>query len=128
MVQTEFGRAIVTELIRDYDEVISVDVKAYLRACGNGQAFRAAVEEFCLYLEKVAVPTRDILLHNLVARRMHADGAVRLYLIDGFGTSDLIPFVYWLPKLAKSKASRKIVRFRAKIEDFLQKYDIPCQE
>jgi hypothetical protein len=128
LVQTDCGRAIVTELIRDHDGGISVDVKAYLRACGNDPAFRAAVEEFCLYLKMVAVPTRDILLHNLVARRIHANGAVRLYLIDGFGTSDLIPFVYWLPKLAKLKALRKIVRFKAKIEDFLQKYDIPFYE
>lgn len=128
LVKTDLGTAIVTELIRDYDGRVSVDVKARLRSHGNDIAFRSAVSDFCHYLRSVTVPTRDILLHNLVAKRVDGDGKVRLYLIDGFGTSDLLPFVYWFPRLARSKAERKVIRFEDKILDFLNKYQIPRHE
>ncbi len=125
MVATTLGDGIVTDLIRNYDGAISGCLKTKLRATGYDQNFRDAVNQFVEYLRRTGLPSRDLLLHNLVAKDVDASGRFKMYLIDGFGSSDILPLVYWSKSLARRKVERKITRFEAKIEDFLEKYRIP---
>lgn len=127
LVETDLGTGIVTELIRNDDQTISSCLKAKLRDTGNDQLFRDAVRDFCMYMRETALPTRDLLLHNLVAKNQASVG-FKIYLIDGFGTADVLPYAYWFRSLALKKVERKIIKLQGKIDDFCQKYNIPYYE
>lgn len=125
LVDTDLGVGIVTDLIRDYNGTISICLKTKLRAHGYDDNFRNALEEFIAYLRSTALPTRDLLLHNIVASDLDLSGRCRFHLIDSFGSADILPFPYWFKKLAQIKVERKIFKFRGKIASFSAKYSIP---
>lgn len=125
MVETSLGAGIVTDLVRDFDGSISGCLKTKLRESGNDPEFRSAVKQFEAFLIQTGFPTRDLLLHNLVAQNLDAAGNFKIVVIDGFGSADILPFVYWSKVLARRKVIRKIERFHGKIEEFVVKYSIP---
>lgn len=125
LVETDLGPGIVTDLVRNFDGSLSLDLKAKLRDTGRDANFSRAVDDFAAYLRQTRLPTRDLLLHNLVARNMDAGGTFVIYVIDGFGSADMLPLAYWSKRLASAKVERKIVKFHAKIDEFCHKYSIP---
>lgn len=125
MVDTDLGPGIATALVRDANGSISKTLRDRLRRCGYDSHFRAAVEVFEGFLRATALPTRDLLLHNLVAQEETEGGPFRIFLIDGFGSSDLIPFTYWAKGLARRKVERKIQKFHVKIDAFRERESIP---
>lgn len=125
LVRTDQGEGIVTDLVRDADGAISRSLKEQLRESGVDANFREAVGELKAYLERTGLPTRDLLLHNLVARRAGEEGRFRIFIIDGFGSADVLPYVYWSRKLARRKARRKLLKFDGKIEDFCRENGLP---
>jgi hypothetical protein len=125
LVATDCGPAVATELIRDFDGQISSDLKAILRAGGRTASFQAALDDLEDYLRRTGLPTRDLLLHNLVGQKLDPAGRLRMVIIDGFGNSDFLPLAYWSRRWARLKVERKIAKFRLKIDEFCHKYAIP---
>jgi hypothetical protein len=107
---TNRGDGIVCELIRDDDGSVSRSLRQVVKAEGKTEELRDALDEFFRLLLERAVVTRDILDHNLLVRKH--DGALRIYMIDGFGSSELIPVSTLFPPVGRKKASRKIERFK----------------
>lgn len=127
LVKTDLGIGIVTDLVRNADRSISICLKTKLRKTGYDQCFRSAVAAFQDYLYRSALPTRDLLLHNLVAQD-DSSGNFRVFLIDGFGSADPLPYAYWSKSLARAKVRRKCEKLQVKIDDFMRKYSIPVHE
>jgi len=125
MVDTDLGEGIVTDLVRNADGSIARDLKAKLRKEGNDRYFRAAVDDLLAFLRRTGLPTRDLLLHNLVARDHNEKGHFTIYIIDGFGSADALPLAYWSRYLGRKKVERKIPKFLAKVDEFCRKYSIP---
>ncbi len=124
MVESDLSPGIVTGLVRNDDGAISPDLRGKMRREGNTPEIRAAAAELCAYLRKTLLPTRDLLLHNIVARDC-GGGRCELHIIDGFGSADIVPYAYWLKGLARKKTERKIVKFERKIATLCEKESLP---
>ena len=116
---TNMGKGLVSELIRDASGRISHTLKQYIWDNGYDDNARAAVEKFCAYWETLGVPSRDLLLHNLVAQRESSGKIVRLVVIDGLGSSGLIPARFWPHSVLLSKARRKTADLHQRIGKLL---------
>lgn len=116
---TDFGPGLCSELIRNADGPIAQTLKQHLWLKGLQDDCQQALARFCTSWEKLAIPSRDLLLHNLVVQ-CDADGQVhRLVLIDGLGSGSLIP-TRWLPTaLQKRKAARKTADLWRRIQQLL---------
>ncbi len=125
MVDTDLGPGIVTDVVRDYTGGISHSLRAKMRAEGSTPLIREAVEQFSGYLRDTLLPTRDILLHNLVAQVLDDSGRCKLYVIDGFGSADIVPYAYWLKGLARKKVERKLVKLNQKIATLIAEKSLP---
>ena len=118
-VETDLGPGVTVDLIRDADGVIATPLKQYVWERGLDADLEAALEEFTAYWRRERVPSRELLLHNIVAPR-HPGGTLGLVVIDGLGNADLLPFSRWSRGLARRKAIRKVARLRTRIERLLE--------
>lgn len=116
---TDMGPGLVSELIRDANRKVSHTLKQYLWDQGYDDNARSAVARFCADWEALGVPSRDLLLHNLVAQRDAAGQIVRLVVIDGLGGTGLIPPRCWPTVLRLHKARRKTADLHRRIEVLL---------
>ena len=117
-VETDLGRGVAVDLIRDVDGAIATPLKQHVWERGLDAPLQAALAEFSAFWVRERVPSRELLLHNIVARR-HGDEALRLVAIDGLGNADLLPLSRWFARLAEKKSARKVERLRARIDTLL---------
>lgn len=119
--ETDLGPGLVLELVRDADGEISQTLKAHIWFEGYTPDCRAAVERFCARWRELQIPSRDLLLHNILVQKDGHGHISRLVVIDGLGSANIIPF-RWLPRtLRQAKAERKIANLHARIEQTLAK-------
>ena len=107
---TSCGDGIVCDLIRDEDGEVSRSLRQYVSAEGKMPELRRALDDFFGLLLQQVVITRDILDHNLLVQV--ADGTLRVYMIDGFGSSEWIPVSNFISRVGYRKVQRKIDRFK----------------
>lgn len=118
-VETDLGPGVAIELVRDDDGAIATPLKQYVWERGFDESLETALEEFTAYWIRERVPSRELLLHNVVARRS-GDGSLRLVVIDGLGNADLLPLSRWSRVLARRKSARKAARLRKRIEELVR--------
>lgn len=117
-LDTDMGKGLSSELIRNGDGAIAQTLKKELWDTGFTPELRAAVENFVAHWRHIGVPSRDLLLHNLVVQRQ-GDVIRRIVVIDGLGSSGLIPF-FWLPvKIRQRKIARKVDNLYQRIDKLL---------
>ncbi|WP_336368408.1 YrbL family protein [Marinobacter sp. C2H3] len=118
-VDTDMGRGLVSELIRDSDGAIAQTLKKVLWDEGFTDECRSAVETLSTFWEREAIPSRDLLLHNIVVQRADGGGIQRLVVIDGLGSAGLVP-AHWLPIAAqRRKAARKTSNLLQRIDTLI---------
>lgn len=117
-VETDLGPGIAVDLIRDADGAIATPLKQHLWERGLDAALEAALAEFSAFWVRQRVPSRELLLHNLVARRRRG-GALRLLAIDGLGNADFLPLARISARLARRKSARKVARLRVRVDQLL---------
>lgn len=117
-VDTDLGAGLVSELVRDESSEISETLKKYLWDHGFTEDCQLKVAEFAEEWQRTLIPSRALLLHNLVVQRDNSGKIQRLVLIDGLGSPNLIPF--WLYPLSarQSKIQRRIADLYSRIEHF----------
>jgi hypothetical protein len=119
--QTDLGAGLVLELVRDADGEISQTLKAHLWFEGYTPDCMSAVEHFCRRWRELQIPSRDLLLHNILVQKDSNGQISRLVVIDGLGSPNIIPF-YRLPKsLRQAKVERKIANLNVRIQQTLTK-------
>jgi hypothetical protein len=117
-VATDMGDGLVSELIRNEDGTIAETLKKYIWDNGFDPISRSAVEQLSQHWLSLAIPSRDLLLHNIVAQRK-GDSIERLVVIDGLGSAGLFPF-HRLPRsLRIHKVKRKVDNLYQRIETLL---------
>ena len=117
-VATDMGQGLVSELIRNTDGSIAETLKKYIWDHGFDQRCRPAVEALCRLWTTLAIPSRDLLLHNIVVQRS-GEEIERLVVIDGLGSAGVIPF-HWLPRaVRRQKAKRKVHNLYDRIDKLL---------
>lgn len=116
---TDMGRGLTSELIRDDTGPISNTLKQYLWDNDYTADCKQAVRNFCSEWVELGVPSRDLLLHNIVVQR-NSDALIkRLVVIDGLGNPNILPS--WLVPRArrKAKAIRKVQNLHERIAALL---------
>ena len=117
---TDMGRGLASELIRDGKGTISNTLKQYLWDHGYTPALQDMVSRFAARWITLALPSRDLLLHNILVQCGKDDSEIRrLVVIDGLGSAGIIPYA-WLPMfLRRYMAQRKIAKLGEKIRELL---------
>lgn len=125
-VDTDLGQGLCLEMIKDDDGKVSLSLKQYLWLNGVDESLQAALKFFARDWQMLAMPSRDLLLHNIVVQQALVQGklkAKRLVVIDGLGWSGL-PFIYYLFNgWAKNKARKKIEKLEKAIKNLMLKKD-----
>ena len=130
LVDTDLGEGLVVERVSDQDGKTSITLKNYLWLHGLDGACTAALDEFWAFLFEHRVAVRDPMPHNLAMQRL-PDNRLRVVMIDGFGSSDFLPFRYWIPSLAVRKLQSRRNRTERRIKrelDAKQQGKTPSQE
>lgn len=121
--ETSLGRGLVSELLRDHDGQISQSLKLYLWHHGYTDACQAAVQRLKQHWINFRVPSRDLLVHNIVVQQEWAQGQPRirrLVVIDGLGGVGLAA-QRWLPSaLHRRQAARKAASLETRIDAFMR--------
>jgi hypothetical protein len=123
-VDTNFGKGLAFEMIKDSDSKISLTLKQYVWQHGWTESLKAAVDQFLQRWQTAGMPSRNLLLHNIVVQQTHhADSSEiqRLVVIDGLGWPDIIPLGYYIKSLARFKAKRKSSRLKTAINALIEK-------
>jgi len=116
LVDTNLGRGLVTDMIKDDDGLISISLKQYLWTIGLSYQLSLILERFVEKWVAYGMPSRNLLLHNIVVKKK--DGVPnKLIVIDGLGWPDMLPLGYWFPSIAKRKAARKVARLMSAINE-----------
>ncbi len=114
-VETDLGKGLVSELVCDEDRKVSQTLKKYIWDHGQDDKIMAAAKELADFWLQLRVPSRDLLLHNIVVQ-MEAQRIVRLVVIDGLGSSGLVPFACLPASMQTAKVERKVKNFYARID------------
>lgn len=109
--ETNLGRGIVVDLVRNYDGEISMPLNWYL-------AQGVPIEEFELYLDELResflqhliIFNHDMTIGNLLVQKPSL-GKVRLVAIDGLGDTVAIDWLDSIPWLVRRKIRRRWKRF-----------------
>lgn len=116
---TDMGKGLVSELIRDASGSVSHTLKQYVWDEGFTPDCQRAVDEFIAGWNLLGIPSRDLLVHNIVVQRL-LDGTInRLVVIDGLGSSSIIPDVFFPKSYFIKKACRKSENLRVRIQNLL---------
>lgn len=117
--QTDRGRGLVIELLRDEDGLISRTLLDVLWERGYDSALRRAVDELAAFWEVRTIPSRSLGLHNIVAQ-LQPGGRIRLVVIDGLGNTVFFSFSRWIRAYALRRARSKVDGLRQDIETLLE--------
>lgn len=117
-VDTDMGRGLCSELVRNADGRIARSLIQYIWENGITPTMEQALARFEADWVPLPVPTRDLLLHNVAAPCDELGNITRLVVIDGLGNSGIIPYD-WLPAaLKRQRARRKLARFKDLIREW----------
>jgi hypothetical protein len=105
-IETDLGRGIAIDLIRDSDGRIARTIRNLIVEGVTLDELKPAFNEFAGYLVRNRVLTRALLDHNIVAAR-GADGGWTLHLIDGFGDPAFISLGSVIPSIGRAKMRRR---------------------
>ena len=118
-IETDLGKGLVSKLIRDAQGNVSHTLKQYLWDHGYTDECQQAVSQFAKHWVELALPSRDLLLHNIVVQLDEQGAIVGLFVIDGLGSPNFFPY-WWLPKSAqRKKAQKRIDNLHTRIQDLL---------
>lgn len=117
-VDTNLGPGLCSDMVRDDDGLISITMKQYIWTYGKNAQISQALQTFGELWGDLGMPSRQLLLHNLVVRCIDSVPA-RLYLIDGLGWPDMVPVAYWSKRLARKKAHRRVNSLHRAIDNLL---------
>jgi hypothetical protein len=116
--ETDRGRGLVVEMIRDRNGEISSTLQRHIWNHGLDERARNALDELVVFWERHAIPAKDFYSHNLLAQDVAPD-RLRLVLVDGFGSKEFIPLHRFSKCIAVRQARRRIRGLHAEIERLL---------
>lgn len=115
-VQTDRGRGLVFDLIRDHNGKISRSLSYYLSNADrpvNSRVIDSALNDLKHYLLSEKIIVRDLSGDNILYKRVDENNG-KLIVIDGVGNNDCIPIADHFSWWAIKKIKRKWQRFENK--------------
>jgi hypothetical protein len=118
-VDTNLGRGLCSDLIRNDTGEISITLKQKIWTEGVSDSLTATINQFLDKWVSLGMPSRNLLLHNIVIEQ-NQEKPDRLMVIDGLGWPDTIPLAYFIPRFARRKAKRRAILFQHAIDSLLK--------
>lgn len=119
-VETDRGRGLAIELLRDDDGFISRTLLDWIWKNDRCDRLDSAVDAFTAFWESHTIPSRSLGLHNIVVQQKQ-DGSCRLVIIDGLGNTQFLPFAKWSRRYALRRSASKTSRLRSEIVELLDR-------
>ncbi len=119
-VETDRGRGLVIELLRDGDGLISRSLLDWIWMHGPCGELDRAIDELAEFWESRTIPSRSLGLHNIVMQERGPDDR-RLVVIDGLGSTEFLPISKWSRSYALRRSRSKIARMRRDVAELLQR-------
>jgi len=113
IVSTSKGPAMLLDLIMNTDGSPSHSLTTHLNKGEEVELLKEALSELKKYLITQAIIVRDFAASNIMVQKS-GTGTLTLFIVDGLGTSELIPFSR-IPFFARLKAKRRVDRFLEKL-------------
>jgi len=117
--ESDMGRGLVSELIRDGSGPISHTLKQHLWDHGYTKECQQALDRFAAKWVTLGVSSRDLLLHNIVVQLDQQGRILRLVVIDGLGNPNMLPMSLLPARFRRWKAKRKIDNLQQRIETLI---------
>jgi hypothetical protein len=118
LIHTSLGEGAVFDLVRDYDNRISLTLGQYLASeqltLQHGAALRQGLRNLKNYLLEHRIITMTLKPKNILFQR-EAEGGGKLVIVDNIGNSDFLPLANFSARLARWKIERKWRRFERSI-------------
>lgn len=119
-IETNLGLGSVFDLILDPDGAVSKTLEFYLSSNDKTETYYDDLSNSLYllkeYLFQQRIMTMTIKPKNILCQKNDTD-IIRLFLVDGIGSSDFIPVCNYSSYLAKKKISRKWNLFEKSILD-----------
>ncbi|MAW44795.1 MAG: hypothetical protein CMP97_11650 [Gammaproteobacteria bacterium] len=113
-VKTTLGDGLVTDFVANSADMPAQTLEAYVGLYGLDEPVRKAVGEFCEFLRRSLVLTKNLMPHNLV---LAEEGeALRLVLIDGLGLSTVLPLAKHIGYFARRHVEKRIQWLNFRLE------------
>lgn len=125
-IQTSLGQANQSELIRCADKSIAPTLENIIKQGGVSRDIQQAIFRFLSWLQNTNILTRNLLPHNLVVT--DRSGQPELFLVDGLGAPTVPQLLASVPGWSSRYISRKIIRFRKRLEWEHNQEDISWEE
>ena len=123
-VETDLGKGLSLELIRDFDGNISQNLEYVVLSEGVSKSLQRAIDDFSDSWLGLGLPSRDLSIFNLVVQKRSKGEVGRLVVIDGLGNPSPVP-TFFLPKsYFVKKAGRKLKRLHQNIEALQSKFKL----
>lgn len=117
--ETDLGQGLVVDRICDSDGATSPTLKTYLWLKGWTEEVATAVDRYWDFLKEQKVMVRDPFPHNLLVQDRGPGEGLRIVQIDGFGSSDFLPFSRWFKGLRDRKLDGRRQRMERQLEKHL---------
>lgn len=117
--ETDMGPGLTSELIRDGSGGISHTLKQYLWDHGYTDELYDAVIRFGDSWAKMGIPSRDLLVHNLLVQCDAQGAIVRLVVIDGLGSATAIPDRWRTQRARMARSARRVANLHERIASLL---------
>lgn len=114
--ETNFGKGLMTEFIKNYDGSATVSLQDYLKKYGFTHKIHLALKLLHKQLLKYNFITRELKDFNIVVKYI-SENNLRLYIIDGFGNQEFIPLSNYVGFLAKRKINKHFTIFLNSIKN-----------
>jgi hypothetical protein len=114
LVETDLGLGLLVEAVRGADGALAPTVAKLIATGAYDEAAQQALERFLEELLESDIVIADLHERNLVCA-VGADGKQQFVMIDGLGSSTLIPFKGWSRALNRRSKVKRIRRLRARI-------------
>jgi len=115
LVNTSAGLGLAVEKIVDESGHVAPTLQQVVKDSGFPAALRRQVRDFFVALTESHVIFNDVSARNIVVGR-NADGVAGLYLVDGYGPKQLLPFYAWSKSMNRRRIMRKYVELEGKLE------------
>lgn len=114
LVETDLGLGLLVEAVRGADGALAPTVAKLIATGAYDEAAQQALERFLDELLESDLVIADLHERNMVYAR-GADGVPHFVMIDGLGSSTLVPFKSWSRALNRRSKLRRIRRLRTRI-------------
>jgi len=115
LCETNRGRGIVVDLVRDYDGQISRPLNWYLAQGFPIEEFEPHLEELKRsFLEQLIIFNHDLTVGNILVQKTSA-ARFRMVAIDGLGDVVALDWLDYFPFLVRRKIRRRWQRFMARL-------------